>query len=141
MKIEKIMEMVDDDLKYDQNNLDTESLKSPLLHNKYLKLLAGEILLFKRLEQEKKRMYMKKYNYYMGRGDPDDYENWPDYEIGKAEIKIYIESDAEYQEIEFKMQIEKEKIEYLEKIIKTISSRNWDIRNAIEWQKFQNGVI
>lgn len=133
--------MVDEDLKYDHNNLDTESLKSPLLHNKYLKLLVGEILTFKRLEQEKKRTYMQKYNYYIGRGDPEDYENWPDYEISKSEIKIYIESDKEYQAIEFKMVIEKEKIEYLEKIIKTISSRNWDIRNAIEWQKFQNGVL
>ena len=34
----------------------------------------------------------------------------------------------------------KEKVSYLESVIKIMNNRQWNIRSAIEWRKFINGV-
>ena len=49
MNLEEIQALADKDLKLDDTELDIESLKTPELHNKYLKLLSKFNLLLKRL--------------------------------------------------------------------------------------------
>jgi hypothetical protein len=39
-----------------------------------------------------------------------------------------------------KLEYQKEKIDYLENVLKSINGRQWNIRGAIEWRKFINGV-
>ena len=34
----------------------------------------------------------------------------------------------------------KQRVEYLEKTLKNIQDRNWNIKNAIEWRKFKEGA-
>ena len=36
---------------------------------------------------------------------------------------------------------QKIKTKYLEGVIKSIDNRGWDIKNAIEWKKFEAGMI
>ena len=48
MNLEEIQEQAEKDLKLDDTELDIESLKTPELHNKYLKLLSKFSLLLKK---------------------------------------------------------------------------------------------
>jgi hypothetical protein len=36
--------------------------------------------------------------------------------------------------------MQKQKVDYLDSILKGINNRQWVIRNAIEWRKFMSGV-
>ena len=47
MNLEEIQDLVEKDLKIDDTELDIESLKTPQLHNKYLKLLSKFNLLLR----------------------------------------------------------------------------------------------
>ena len=73
----------------------------------------------------------KKWEYYQY-----DYQ----YQISKGkEIDVYLNSDIELLRLKEKMTISKEKILFIEGIIKTLNTSSFNIRNSIEWQKFQAG--
>ena len=56
----------------------------------------------------------------------------------KDDINAFIDGDQEYQDTKLKIEYQEQKIKYLESIIKEISQRTWNIKNAIEWHKFTN---
>ena len=39
-----------------------------------------------------------------------------------------------------RMSYQQETVDVLDEIMKAINSRQWNIRNAIEWRKFENAV-
>ena len=57
----------------------------------------------------------------------------------KADVGIYLDSDGDLQQLSQRMAYTKQIIEYLERILKEINNRNWNIRNTIEWKKFLHG--
>ena len=52
MNLEEIQELVDKDLKINDSELDLESIKTPQIHNKYMKLLTKFKLMMSRNESE-----------------------------------------------------------------------------------------
>ena len=64
-----------------------------------------------------------------------------DHKILKADLHIYLESDEEL--IKAKQKVEYFKIcqDTCERILKQVGNRNWEIKNAIEWRKFVDGVV
>ena len=62
-----------------------------------------------------------------------------DLKILKADVGMYIDADIEYQEITQKEEYIKTMVDYLERILKQITARQWEIRNTIEWKKFLHG--
>ena len=52
MNLEEIQELVDKDLKINDSELDLESIKTPQIHNKYMKLLTKFKLMLSRNESE-----------------------------------------------------------------------------------------
>lgn len=137
------MDLWASDAQMDDGELGQESLKVPLLHHKYYKIYVQEALLRKKLEQDFKTLYRLKYEYYMGvldqhtliaRGwDPNPLK------ILKQDLPIYMEGDTDLQLIQAKLDIQKEKLSFLESAIKTITNRGYLIKNAIEWEKFKVG--
>jgi len=143
MKFEDIMMMWEQDSKMDKTELGDESLKIPLLHHKYYKLFVEESLLFKKLEQDYKSMYKLKYEYYMGVLDEETLTemNWKPngLKILKQDLTIYTDADQDLQRIQAKIDIQKQKISFLESAIKTISNRGYLIKNVIDWERFKVG--
>ena len=43
-------------------------------------------------------------------------------------------------DLNLKMAYQQEIVDVIDAIMKEINSRQWNIRNAIEWRKFENGV-
>src|SRR6056300_1262549 len=59
----------------------------------------------------------------------------------KPDVEKYLDADPKLQKASDKCEYLTVVCDYLEKTIKQISSRSFDIKNAIEWQKFTSGAI
>ena len=140
MRFDELQKMADVDLKIDDTELDLESIRTPQVHNKYLKIYTQSCLQLKRVRDERKVLYRDKWEYYTGKSAPDVYQAKPfDLKILKVDVGIYIEADSEYQEIGQKEAYLEKMVDYLERVLKEINNRNWNIRNTIEWKKFLHG--
>ena len=140
MRFDELQEMADVDLKIDDTELDLESIRTPQLHNKYLKIYTKSCLQLKRVRDERKVLYRDKWEYYTGKSAPEVYQAKPfDLKILRADVGIYIDADSEYQEIGQKEAYLEKMVDYTERVLKEINNRNWNIRNTIEWKKFLHG--
>ena len=140
MTLEELQQSVDRDLKIDDTELDTESINIPLLHNKYLQHYNKFSLLLKKSEYEYRVLKRQKWEYYTGKADPSVYQAEPfDLKILKSDVGIYLEADKDLQELGQKEAYLEIVVNYLEKILREITNRNWTIRNTIEWKKFLHG--
>jgi hypothetical protein len=140
MNIDELYNEIERDLKIDDTELDLESIRTPQLHNKYLKLYTTHSLQLKRLQDEYKVLYKEKWEYYTGKASPDTYREKPfDIKVLRADIGIYIDSDTDLQQLSQKVAYTKQIADYLERILREINNRNWTIRNTIEWKKFLHG--
>ena len=91
MTLEELQQSVDRDLKIDDTELDTESIKIPLLHNKYLQHYNKFSLLLKKSEYEYRVLKRQKWEYYTGKADASVYKEKPfDLKILKADVHIYM---------------------------------------------------
>lgn len=144
MKLEDIENLWEQDCKIDPTELGKESLKIPELHNKYFKIFTQEKLLLKKLEQDYKFLYKQKFEYYMGIMDEGELRTngWEPnpLKILKQDLPVYMESDNDLVTITKKVELQREKINFLESIIKNIINRGFLIKNAIDWNKFQVGA-
>lgn len=144
MNIERIKEMVEADLKIDGTELADESVRIPQLHSKYLNIMHDESLVLRKHETDYKVLRRQKWEYYSGKMSEDDLKNlgWEpfDHRILRQDLDVYLESDADLLRIQSKVDLQKQKVEYLDSILKGINNRQWVIRNAIEWRKFMSGV-
>jgi len=140
MNIDELYNEIERDLKIDDTELDLESIRTPQLHNKYLKLYTTHSLQLKRLQDEYKVLYKEKWEYYTGKASPDTYREKPfDIKVLRADVGIYIDSDIDLQQLSQKVAYTKQIADYLERILREINNRNWTIRNTIEWKKFLHG--
>ena len=140
MRFDELQKMADVDLKIDDTELDLESIRTPQLHNKYLKIYTKSCLQLKRVRDERKVLYRDKWEYYTGKSAPELYQEKPfDLKILKVDVGIYIDAATEYQEIGQKEAYLEKMVDYLERVLKEINNRNWNIRNTIEWKKFLHG--
>lgn len=140
MNIDELYTEVERDIKIDDTELDLESIRTPQLHNKYLKLFTKHSLQYKKLQDDYKVLYRVKWEYYTGKASPEVYaENPFELKVLKADIGIYMESDKDLQQLGQRMAYTKQIVEYLERILREINNRNWTIRNTIEWKKFLHG--
>ena len=144
MNLNDLKAMVAEDIIMDDTELDIESLKTPQLHNKYLNFFHDEKLIYVKQEEEYKKLYRLKWEYYTGKMDQDSLDKleWEPFQLNilKADIEKYLSSDEDLSLIRLRLSYTKEKVDYLESVIKIISNRQWNIRSAIDWRKFLNGV-
>ena len=140
MNIDELYSEVERDIKIDDTELDLESIRTPQLHNKYLKIFTKHSLQYKKLQDDYKVLYREKWEYYTGKASPEVYAEKPfELKVLKADIGIYMEADKDLQQLGQRMAYTKQIADYLERILKEINNRNWTIRNTIEWKKFLHG--
>ena len=87
-------------------------------------------------------MYRQKWEYYGGKADAKVYASKPfDFKVLKTDLTMYITSDEEVIELMNKIGYLETVIKYIDGVIKSIDNRGWDIKNAIEWKKFEAGMM
>ena len=59
----------------------------------------------------------------------------------KQDVDKYLKSDDEIINLEQKVTYIQTDVDYLDRTIKLISNRGFQIKNAIDWQKFTSGVV
>jgi hypothetical protein len=64
----------------------------------------------------------------------------PQGKILKSEVNNYIEADKDIVNLSLKLGIQHEKIDLLESIIKSLTARGFNIKAAIEWERFKVGI-
>ena len=64
-----------------------------------------------------------------------------DLKVLKNDLHIYIESDKDIIDSENKIIYLETTTKYIDYVLKSIQSRGWDIKNAIEWKKFEAGMV
>jgi hypothetical protein len=62
-----------------------------------------------------------------------------DLHVLKQDLDRLIESDSAVIRQKMKVEYQKEKVSYLENVIKIINNRQWTIRSIIDWTKFTSG--
>ena len=141
MTLDELKAQVLLDLSVDNEHLDTESLKNQEIKAKYLDIKSKyELLLFK-AKGDYKRIYRDKWEYYGGKSDAKVYVSKPfDIKVLKTDLSVYITSDDDVINAENKIGYLETVVDYIKGVIKSVDNRGWDIKNAIEWKKFEAGV-
>ena len=141
MNLEKIQEMWEKDSQIDPDNLHDESLKIPKLHSKYYTLYNTITLLREKSRESYNRVRLERHNYYTGKAPAEVYVEEPfPYKVrDKEALQRYMEADEKLNSIDLKIRYYDVMLKFLEEIIKTVANRTFQIKNAIEWHKFQAG--
>ena len=141
MNLEQIQEMWEKDSKIDPDNLHDESLKIPQLHSKYYTLYNTITLLRERAREQYNKVRLERYNYYTGKATAEVYAEEPfPYKVREKDaIQRHLEADDKMNKVDMKIKYYDIMLKFLEEIIRNISGRTYQFKNAIEWNKFQAG--
>jgi hypothetical protein len=141
LKIDDIQKMAEKDLKLNVSELHIDAIKTPDIYNKYLKIFFAERKLLRALVVDYNRIKKEQYEYYMGKAAPEVYKAKPwGHKVRAGQVDKYLDADPDLQSAQAKMDLQKDKIEYLERLLKVIADRTWSISHAIAAIKLQNGI-
>ena len=141
MNLDQIQEMWQKDSVIDPDNLHDESLKIPQLHSKYYTVYNTITLLREKARTSYSKIKLERYNYYTGKAEPEIYAEEPfPYKVREKDaIQRHMDADEKLIKVDLKIKYYDSTLKFLEEIIRTISNRTYQIKNAIEWHKFQAG--
>jgi hypothetical protein len=147
MDIETILKMWELDCKIDNSSLDETSRQTPMLHAKYLQLLAQAKLQVKRTEMQQKALLKDKWLYYNGKMSKEEMEEkgwefdpFKGLRVLKGEMDYYYDADTDIQKSEERIQYWKTIVETLTEIVDNIKWRHQTISNIIRWKMFEAGA-
>jgi hypothetical protein len=141
MNLEQIQEMWQKDAVIDPDNLHDESLKIPQLHSKYYTIYNTITLLREKARESYNRIRLERHNYYTGKAPAETYVEEPfPYKVREKDaIQRHMDADEKMSTINMKIKYYDVILKFLEEIIRNVSNRTYQIKNAIEWQQFQSG--
>ena len=146
MKLSDLQDSWKEDCKINEMNLGQESVRTPNLHAKYLNFLSSTRLNLRKAESDYYNCRRKKYRYYRGEMtqaelEEEGWDQWQGNKPLKNEMDEYLQVDSDLIAYQDKVEYFKTVLYQLEQIIRSLNSRTWDIKNAIEWNKFTNGMM
>ena len=96
------------------------------------------------MDADYKTLYLAKWEYYTGKMSDEELKEygWEPFlkNVLRQDVSIYIEADSDIRDTLLKVAVQKQKVDFIEDVIKQLNKRSFDIKNAIEWQKFTNGL-
>ena len=141
MNLETLQEMWKKDSVIDTDLYCEESTKIPQLHMKYMEFHNTFSLMKKEKELDMRRLIKEKWLYYKGKAPSSVYKEMPfDFKLTtKEEINMFIESDDDIMKLQYRIDYIEQTLLYLDSVLRMINNRNFQIKNAIDWEKFKNG--
>ena len=140
--LDDLQKMWEKDSIIDKDNLHDESLNIPCLHAKYFDIYNKILLLRKRAEQQRKNIRHERYEYFSGKSDPEVYQDnpFPKKIRDKDTMQKYLDADDKLATSSLKIEYYDTMLVYLESILKVIQNRTYQIKNAIEFMRFNAGM-
>ena len=119
------------------------SLNIPRLHHKYYTMLIAERSALRKLEHEMKQLKLDKHEFYAhGHTDETREKGWklpPRGLILKNDVPMFVDADKDIINLSLRIGVQQEKVEFLDSVIRTLNTRNFLIKNYIDYMKFING--
>lgn len=142
MNLERLQELWSNDCKIDRDLYCEESTKIPQLHMRYMEFFNTYSLMKKEREFELKTLIRDKWIYYKGKAPASVYKEIPfDLKLTtRDEIDMFIDADDDIKKLRYKVAYIDQTLVFLESVLKQINNRTFQIKNAIEWEKFKNGM-
>ena len=145
IELEKLQTMWKNDAPINDVELGKEAALVPNLHAKYIEILSTVKLNLRKEQSEYFKLRRHKWRYY--RGEMSDTElkelGWQQY-LGakplKNEMEEHLQGDFDLIKKQDRISYYETVVSFLESVLRSIHSRGWDIKNAIEWHKFTNGI-
>ena len=140
--LDDLQRMWEKDSIIDKDNLHDESLNIPCLHAKYFDIYNKIFLLRKRADQQRKNIRHERYEYFSGKSDPEVYvENpFPKKIRDKDTMQKYLDADEKLSNTSLKIDYYDTMLTYIESILKVVQNRTFQIKNALEFMRFQSGL-
>ena len=144
MKLEEIQELWNRDREIDITELATESIRIPKIHEQYLKIYVEEKIKLRKLQLNLAKISKMKSDYYSGRMSQEELDRleWQPFlvKVLKSEVNSYIESDDDIIKLKETIALMEEKINYIDSVIRMINNRGFQIKSAIDWIKYKDGI-
>ena len=141
MEKDALFAEMEKDSKIDESRLEAESLNVPYLYGKWQRIYFSEYKKLASLEKQRAKVYKERMSYYMGRADDEAYKKEPlESRVIKTELSVYLEADDRYAEALEQYKEQKALVDIIEGFLKKIAGRSFDIKNAIEFMRFKNGL-
>ena len=109
---------------------------------RYMELYNTFSLMKKDRESEMRGLWKEKWIYYKGKATTKIYKDTPfDFKLTtKEEINMFIEADEDVRKLQLKIDYIEQVLFFLDGVLRQINNRNYQIKNAIEWTRFQSGM-
>jgi len=144
LKLEEIQELWNRDREIDISELATESIRIPQIHDKYLKIYVDEKIKLRKLHLNLAKISKMKSDYYSGRMSQEELDRleWQPFlvKVLKGEVNSYVESDDDIIKLKETIALMEEKINYIDSVIRMINNRGFQIKSAIDWIKYKDGI-
>ena len=142
MNLEMIQSMWEKDSHIDIDDMHVESLNVSKLHAKYYDILNNLILLRAKARQQEKNIRHERYEYYSGKADPEVYIDnpFPKKIRDKDTMQKYLDADEKLSTVCLKIDYYDTMLVYIESILKMVQNRTYQIKNAIEFMRFNSGL-
>lgn len=144
--LKELQEMWADDCKLDELNLGKESTRTPELHSKYLTHMSNVRLQLRKSEASLLKLRRIKMQYFRGELSKQEldalgWEQWLGPKPLKQDMNEMLDADDDVIEQTNKVEYIRTVADFLERVLRSLNSRTWDIKNSIEWTKFTNGLM
>mgnify|MGYP001416096725 CR=1 FL=1 len=142
MNLEIIQEQWSKDSQIDSDLYGEESVKIARLHAKYFQYINTFNTMKIEAEAKLKSLLKEKWKYYKGKAPATVYREVPfDFKLTtKEEVNMFIDADDDIRKLQYKIDYIDQVLFFLDGVLRQINSRNFQIKNAIEWEKFQAGM-
>jgi len=146
MKLDELQSEWKQDCIIDELNLGSAAIKTAELHSKYLNYLTTLKLQNRKYESNLLTLRRLKWRYFRGELSKQELDDlgWEQF-LGnqplKNEMQEYLDSDPDIIKLSERLEYSRACLLFCETVMKALNSRTWDIKNAIEWTKFTNGLM
>jgi hypothetical protein len=145
MNLEQLMSMWENDCKIDDNHLGEASTDTPNLHSKYINHLVSYKLKLAKIKGEYNLLRKNKFRYYRGELTRQELEDlgwiqWQGVKPLKNEMDEFLQGDTDLVQMEQKVEYLNTIVYFLESVLTQIRSRDFQIKNGIQWKQFLVGM-
>jgi len=145
MKLEELQNMWSEDCQIDDDHLGEASTQTPNLHAKYIQYLIDAKLRLSKNKYDYNVLRKRKFNYYRGEMSREQladlgWEQWQGVKPLKNEMDEFLKGDEDLNNLEVKIEYLNAIVFFLESVMSQIRSRDFQIKNGIEWKKFLVGM-
>jgi hypothetical protein len=145
MNLEQLMSMWENDCKIDDNHLGEASTDTPNLHSKYINHLVSYKLKLAKIKGEYNLLRKNKFRYYRGELTRQELEDlgwiqWQGVKPLKNEMDEFLQGDTDLVQMEQKVEYLNTIVYFLESVLSQIRSRDFQIKNGIQWKQFLVGM-